>query len=306
MAKMKTKEKPPVEKLDVGYKFEKLLVDSSNIGQFIIREDHRDVRPGQIKKIEGPLSSGVHFDESLALIRDNGSYIVCDGQHRILAIHNALKEGTLKSIYVPAKIYPEGTDYRELYSKLSVQIKESADDYLKKYLDEIPIYHWLNQAFPVSITVKVGNYSQLPFRRLMAAYLGIYQKEVAHRGTSKSSIKQVIRELKQLNQEDYDRLKDIAEFYVETFGTYDSSNSFYGLVGLTVFFRIYYDNRTRFNRSRMVKDFKTHILNNEMYRKLSRSASSVMVSDLYRAAISQLNRGRTKKYSFMTRERVFT
>lgn len=94
------------------------LIDTSKLTPFPIR----DIRPDILERIKTRIeSSGYNPSRPLTVVRQNGTYLVADGNHRL----EVIKQMNIDS--VPCVVYEEGHD---LYS-LAVNGNQDEDTYSK-------------------------------------------------------------------------------------------------------------------------------------------------------------------------------
>lgn len=155
----------------LGYKAETLTIDSSNIQKFELIENRRKLRVPIVRKIELILANGKHFDSPLVINRTKKSDRVLDGQHRTTAINNVIAKDPNFKIQCQLAVYDDLTldEEREIFKMWNGGTKQSSDDFVAMFENEIPILKMLQTSFPAPVSV-YREANKVHFKLLTGAY----------------------------------------------------------------------------------------------------------------------------------------
>jgi hypothetical protein len=277
-----------------------ISLTKDNIQQtFSLNEYKRKVHESQVAKVLRGLLNGEHFDTSLSVIdgKEGQPYVVVDGQHRVLAMQKFFQiNREVDEIIVPLEVYPDNADVRAKYSKINQGIPEKIEDYLNAYKDEIPIYGWIKNGFPVPVTVYKSDKS-VPLKLLLGSYLGAVNGKERSRIEAYSfsfpKKEEALKLLKELDVGEYENMFRFAGLYSATFGVPTKGNPYYRRGVFIALSRIYYDNANRFNYGILKKDFEK--LKGDWQITNTEGGGKEAVEKAYVRAIDILNRNREKR-----------
>ena len=152
----------------------------------------RRIRAGQVNKLRQLLEKGDHFESALYLEKKNSGtlgYRVIDGGHRINAIKKFLEKapkGSSVTFYAGVYDFNGMSDSerqearRQIYRKHNIGTKQSTDDFIQSYRDNIPMFDRIagnNKNIPCTVYgKKEGKNDTLKFKDFVGGYFaGIYK-----------------------------------------------------------------------------------------------------------------------------------
>lgn len=209
-------------RLDLNYEVKEHIITKDNIGEFKLLEARRRIREGQKNIIKQILSDGEHFDSPIIVNQKSGKRII-DGQHRITAIHEVIKNNKEFQIKVLLVTYRglSASKEREIFKKWNSGTKQTSDDYIQMFSDELPILKMLKN-LPVRITI-YKEPTGLHLKKILGAYVSAKNQLVSGRTGSNATF---IDELKELNNGDAGKIKEFVEKFIENFGEINKQNIF--------------------------------------------------------------------------------
>ena len=261
-----------------------IKIDKDTIENFyVLTEERRKLKTGAVKSLTKNLLSGQHFDVEIAVNKrdDTELFRVIDGNHRIEAIRNAIENDENFSIMVWCRVYYNLSrqEERAVYSLCNKGSPESATDYLKQYFKTIPLGEDLIRELPVSIygsenTIKMAQFVGCYFSSLPKKYPGVYSVNG----------EKLVAGMKSLTNKDIQTMKEWYKFMVETFGPYYNKHPFYRTTPLSVFYRIWNDNRD-IPKTKLHKLLKKYVADrlsywNEMMKNGGRDGSKFFYNQL--------------------------
>jgi len=167
----------------------------------------RKVRSLQVQSLTNALLKGEHFDSCLVISQKSGySLNVVDGQHRVLAMRNYFKKNPDSRIQVALVIYRKLTanQEREVYRKWNIPIKQTTDDFINSYREDIPIFDLLINEIPCTI---YGGPKAMKIKDLINAHIGA--KEKPFRGGEGRTSYDFVLYMQKLTDGDVARMKYI-------------------------------------------------------------------------------------------------
>lgn len=248
--------------LKPNYDVAVITIDKDNIGSFVpIESMKRAIRKPHVNSIIRSLNIGNHFDVPIVIEKWNNHMYVLDGNHRITAIREWLRDGdgyNNKKINVVCAIFTKQNDEqrREVYHTWNIPIRQNTDDFVCAYKDFIPIYPKITTELPCDI---YGDRNQIKFKHFVGGYMtakfsGDFQ------GGFQGSAKEFVDKSIGLVAADVDIIKEFWEDIVRAFnipiGTENMrqvpmlrTSPFYAL------FRLWYVNKDILGREEIIARF---------------------------------------------------
>lgn len=257
---MKPKNLSDKEKeVGLDYTTEKFLITAKNIGQFKLIENRRYLRESHAKQIKRALLEGVNFDAPIIINQVKDQKRIIDGQHRITAIKEILETFPKFKVWVTLFIYSNLTKQQEqnLFSKINRGMRQSSDDYVMMYFDEIPILEEIKA--DVTIYKKPD---KMHFKPLLEGYLFAQKK-----GRLGISREEFIDKVSHLDKEDSKKIKEFIKGFKEHVLTVNNSDYLKTTPLCAILF-------TYFNTTLQKKDYweriKINVLENEKFLLFTR------------------------------------
>jgi len=259
-------------------KVEKLVIGKSNIKDFKLLPNRRKLREGAVRKLMAKLQRGENFDAPFVLSGNGGGgYNLIDGNHRIEAISRWLKEDAEGLVEIYAFIYPNlsSQEAKEMYTEWNQGSKQSTNDFIQQYEDEIPLLRML------PFCSIYGESDTIPFFRLVGAYLAAQAPKF--QGGFLGTPWQFVEIARGMNDRQAEDIKEFMEVFLESFGPLDEQytiegkvkiNPFKKTTPITALMKIWYSNRNRIDNKQMVKSFKKLLGNPKTNELLSLSGMS--------------------------------
>lgn len=131
---------------------QEFLITKENVGIFEHPEWQRIVRETKVNKFSSAMKQGNFLNSLITVNKINGKYRLINGNHRIKAIKEVVKDKPVKVILDIHNELNEEQE-KELFSKISIETPQTVEDYLYIFKDSIPRYGELNNNFPVLISI---------------------------------------------------------------------------------------------------------------------------------------------------------
>jgi len=168
-----------VNNLTVGYKTKKVKVRADDLdkGFFSTLVNRRKIMPSVVKSLYRGMLNGEHFESPLVVNVVNGEKRLIDGNHRWEAMRQFLIINNKKSIEITIHFYEDLSisEEKAAYSKWNKGRKQSTNDVIKQYEDDIPALLLLKKNSPIPITV-YGGVGSLSFYKIISSYLAAKAK----------------------------------------------------------------------------------------------------------------------------------
>lgn len=251
--------------------FKKVLVDKHTIDNFYIYQDERrKIRRGKvlemvanfdrpdrlIKHFDSPIVVNVvdarHFQEEERI--DNDKRRVIDGNHRMDAIAEKIHRDEDFRITITIAEYKNlnRAEERQVYSKWNKGTPESATDYLKWHFKTIPYGQMMLRQLPVEI---YGTDKKMSIKMIVGSHVNA-KKQNAFEGGYSFGGEKTVQDFMTMVPTDIRTMSLFYEYMVECFSTYYKGHPFFRSTPLSVFYRIWFDNKDYISRERFVTAFK--------------------------------------------------
>lgn len=257
----------------------------------------RKLRKAQIQSLASTLLNGGHFDSCLVVNRKKEYHLnIIDGQHRVMAMRIYFEKYPDSRIQVALVVYRNLTpaEERDVYRKWNISIKQSTDDFINSYKEEIPMFDRLTTEIPCSI---YSGPKTLKLKDLINAYIG--SKEQPYKGAESRTSYDFVKYMQQLTESDVDQMKHYFQILHEIFNP-NNTKDFHKLSAFknTVFRALCYlvaNNIGPLGESYVKRRMKTILANRailDQYRRFYGRRSSV---DAYLAFKNLLNATQSDK-----------
>jgi len=175
----------------------------------------RKLRWGQVLSIYKALLRGEHFDVPIVVnIHYKYGTKVLDGQHRIEALKLYFEKYPHHRIQITLIKYKGLSDEeeRQVYRRWNIAIKQSTDDFLHGFMEELPMMHELQKRVPCSV---YGSHKKMKLRTLINAYHASKDKE--YTGGERKTGYDFILYLKKLTSDDIAEIQRVFEVIHDVF-----------------------------------------------------------------------------------------
>lgn len=282
-------------------KAEKMLLDKDNIDRFILLKNRRDLRTSVINSLVRLLESGKHFDSPFVTIRKKNTFgreydELLDANHRQAAIKKFFTKYPNRKIEVWVMYYENLNEEqtKEKYKTWNIGTKQSTNDFVKQYWNDMPIVKKLERDFPCKVSHAWG-VKTIEFKTLIASYL-VRDSEYYVGGFGGSAVS-FVDQAKTLTTADHTILKQFMNDYVQVFGDPEKDKDAYRQANYYTLFRLWWDNRSRPKQDligmfQKVKGSKTM----EEYAKTGGTREACMLC--HQALTNKIN-GKSKKNIFV-------
>jgi hypothetical protein len=289
---MKTPEMYLIEK---PYEIKDLTLGKEDIDKLVRPEWHRDFRQQHVQSIIKSLKEGQHFSEPITLNFIGGKYRIINGNHRIAAVKEIIKQFPAFKIECTVIGYKDLTleEERKLYTKINHVRPETSDDNIKAYcIDSFIFTRMQERDFPVNVGfyhVTKTSRDYIHFTSLMRPYI-MRKKHNIITGLTKQSIIDEIRKLEEL---DYNRIKRFVAFFKRIFGEPGHGNVYSEYHKITVLAKIFYfESVGQLGEENLEKRFREVIVRYPATFN-DKVASFDAQAEFYHTLIRQLNSVRT-------------
>lgn len=209
MAKKQRSDALEIKKeVGINFKYSEMDINRRTIDSFELMENRRILRYNHMKGIKRVILEGKNFDAPIIVNNTGKTKRVIDGQHRITAIKEILQMNPKFSIKVLVVIYNKLSKEKEqeIFGRYNKGMKQSSDDFIQMYADDIPVYKMLQDK-----GVEMSIYKQrdkIHFKALLEAYLSFERKAMS--GMKKEDL---IKKSMALGKEDADKLEEFIRGY---------------------------------------------------------------------------------------------
>jgi len=265
-------------------------VKENNNGKFEVLTNRRKILPSIVNTLTKNLVNDVHFDTPFTVNLRNGTYRLLDGNHRWEACKRFLIATQTAKVQITLHIYEDLTDEqeRQVYTKWSKGRKQSTNDVVKQYENEVPILAKLKQKFPCKVSI-YGGANAISFYKLVQSYFSSRMDK--YQGDGFGTAFDFVAKAQGLGTGDLQLMTAFMTDFLAAFGPI-KNNRFLRTTPFSAIMRIWMDNRKNIPYTTMQLMFKRKLLNDKRaddLGSLSGRSSSVYVRDQY---ILLLNQGR--------------
>lgn len=239
-------------KPELGYSFELMKIDRHNISKFIFPENRRRLSSDQLSSLRKAILNNLHFDSPIVVNQVDGMFRLIDGNHRIEVIKEVIKKYSRFQIDVLTIIYKEQDPDNEimLFRRWNTGKLQSLDDFLQSVSNKIDFIKWLRNDFPLRITI-YNQPDSINVRRICSAYLAAKHNLDSGYGLHRSKFGE---DIKELDEDDFKKLKEIAQFLRNIFGELGPKNHYYQQHILSPIIFLIYDRSLTDNLSDKIRD----------------------------------------------------
>lgn len=284
---------------------QKADIDSSTISKFSIdAKGRRFIRDGKVKELVKMLQNGDHFSAPFVVNEVNGKWKLIDGNHRYEGITMCLDQNKSFAISTWLAVYRDLSpdEEREVYTLWNKGTTQSATDFLKAHWETIPLRKEMLKELPATI---YGDKQNLPIKSLVGCQIQAKEHNKFEGGYSAGK-EQTVADFQQVTLDDIKLVKDFCDFMEKVFGKYDkkTNSQFYQTTPISVFYRIWFDNKTNVLEQKMIKIFtKIFVSNPKKWQDWTKSGGRSASQSFYRVVISTLN-GDTSQHFTTDQEAV--
>lgn len=235
----------------------KLVLGKEDLKDFEILFNRRDIRKGQVTKLYRLLCEGNHFQSNMVVNRKNNKYRLIDGNHRYEALKRFFEKYPDRRVEVVVSQYTnlEPQEEKAVYSTWNKGTKQSTNDYIKAYWNDIKITKKLKTPyFPCNVSHVWGKHT-MELKLLINPYL-VKDNEGDNSIAFQGSAHDFVEKAMELNGGDVQVLKQFLEEYSEVFGVVDKESMYYKLPIFTVIMRLWLKNYSRMNPEVLKKRLK--------------------------------------------------
>jgi len=227
-----------------------MLLDSNSITLLKRLAFARKIKPSVVKKLHDNLLDGVPSEApSILVASDDGKYFVVDGNHRLKAYQKYIKKHPTDKIEARMIVYGQMTDdeIKSLYTEYNLGSKQSKNDFVKAYENNIPITRLMPFTSPYGD--KKNGKDTLSFALLVGAYIDATSQTWSG-GYPKSNFR-FIQDSQSLGVTDAKNMENFFKVMIASFGSVkekymvngkSKTQPFMKSTGLAVFMKLWYDN----------------------------------------------------------------
>jgi hypothetical protein len=254
--------------LKLKYKFISYEINNITINEFQTMERARILRIEKIRELKSMIINANHFDSPIIINDIQTKKRIIDGQHRLTAIKEILKENPDFVINVLLVVYQNlGRDEeKEIFTRWNSGTRQSGEDVLQIYTDDIKIYDLLKD----DLSIYREN-NKIRFRNVVEYYMITKEKLPSITGMD---IYQFIDKAKRLDEKDAKIIKDfVKELKVNT----EKDFTFKKSTGVSAITYVYFssDKNNFWEKFNQIKSDKAII---EMGEQAGRSAVNAVVN----------------------------
>ena len=232
---------PVKENLKKPYIQKNVIIDKNTVKKYIRPDWHREFREKHISTIKRSILHGEHPSQTFTINElSSQKRLILDGNHRMEAIRQILKEYETFSIEVTLTIYYNLTHEEEIkiYEKINNTKKESGYDKLKAHIVGTEIYKLIEEDFPSRVVYRPASNAERNVISAMSLFTSyaFRNKKIIAPGGSKGIINAIIL----LGEKDYDRMKSFVKFFKRVCGEPSRNNMYSSHNLFCVLSKIYY------------------------------------------------------------------
>lgn len=209
----------------LGYKFELFRVSSTTLNKFVFPENRRKLSRDQIGSLKKSLCNCQHFDSPIVVNEIDGYYRVIDGNHRIEAIKQTIKMYPHFKIDILLVIYKnlDADGEIQMFHRWNIGKKQSLDDFIQSVANKIPAIRWLQQGFPIKVSVYKQTDS-VTVRIICGGYIAARNFDDQGYGLHRENF---MRDLSDLGEKDVAWMKEYMARFKSVFGVPNPKNQYY-------------------------------------------------------------------------------
>lgn len=251
----------PKQVLRVGYITQKYEITSEDVrnGTFEILGNRRNISKATVKSIFEGLVKDTHFDASFVVNKVNGRYRLIDGNHRYEAITKYLMANPNNRVEVTMHVYKNLEDAQEklLYTRYNQGKKQSTNDFVQQYKDEIPLWKIISnpREFPVKVSA-YGGINSISFYKLVGSYIACQKPRFP--GGYMGKPLDFIEDSQQLGHRDAKLMAEFIKEFMRAFGPL-RNNKWFRTTPFTAIMKIWMDNRENFKPDKMINLFENRL-----------------------------------------------
>jgi hypothetical protein len=217
-------------------------------------DNRRDIRKPVVNKLYNLLTEGLHFETPIMTNIRKDKHRLLDGNHRIEAIKRYLSDYPNRKVEVWEFAYNDLSDQdeKEMYTKWNLGQKQTTNDFVKQYWDDIPLTRYIN-SFPYPVTHSWTSNS-IEFKLLVSGYLTKLENKFS--GGFFGKAVEFINLAIKLDKSDADKMRAFLTDYISVFGYPDKKNMHYEAAFFHSMIRIWLDNLQSKNQESIRSAFK--------------------------------------------------
>lgn len=283
--------------LRLGFSTRRYEIEAEDIrkGTFELLTNRRNIAQSVVNRIFENLMSGKHFDSSFVVNQRNSKFRLIDGNHRYEAIVKYLGANPENRVEVLLHIY-EGLDddaEKSLYTLYNLGRKQSTNDFIQQYKEEIPIWKIIiNQTkFPVKVTV-YGGIGSISFYKIVGAYVASLKPRFP--GGYIGRPLDFVYEAKNLGHSDLNLMAEFMKEFLQAFGPI-RNNVWLKTTPINAIMRIWMDNRDHIKPDVMVSLFRKKLANDALAVDLGKASGLGACKYARDKYLIMLNEGRSRE-----------
>jgi len=183
-------------------------------------------------------------------------------------------------------------DERRVFTTWNLGRRQSSNDFIKIYADDIPIWKLMRKKFPVPVRIYRPQKSQhgIHFVNLMRAYMTAWARTDGKLAPHAKRMDKTLEEIIALDRSDYELLAEFCIWFEDVFGKMNTGNPYTNTSFLTGIMTAYFDGMTTMSRKDVTARFKNKIFNNTPLVLESSYCTGVQgIKKLYRSIMEALN-----------------
>jgi len=278
----------------LNYKTEHINITKDSIERFQILGNRRKINKTVVNNLLRLLKDGDHFETPIMCNRIGHQYRLLDGNHRLEALRLYFEHEPEGSVEILACVYHNlNPDMeKEMYNKWNKGKKQSLNDYLQQYKEEMELWAILQREFPCNVTI-YSPHKAIRFQTLLIGYnSGMADDFDGGRPMSPDKFKDWVINLENPSQI-YKTMVEFMEDFQYCFGNVDK-NSYTKTAVFYSLFRIWLDNKPFFDRDVLRKRFRNKLFNHTDLLSVKGGGTGATI-EIHERFIDILNKGIHKK-----------
>lgn len=283
------------------YRIETIRIDADSIERLAKMKNPRKIVSSHVKKLLGEIKKNGKIDQPFVVSKNGGDFVLIDGNHRLAAYQEWIKQNPNASAAQDFYIYPHLSQEEEveIFTKWNSGRRQSSNDFVFLHQDQIPVFQMMKKSFPTKIKIYTltGKEQGVHFVSLAKAYLTtrVPAKENAVPSYMGSNF-DFVKDVEKLDTTDYFELKKFVEFFESIFGKMERDNSYQTTTGLTALCLLYFRNVPKCSEDSLRRKLKRKVLGRGWFLETAKFGGRTGVTFLYQRLLSELNGGSSSEF----------
>jgi len=278
--------------LRIGYHSKRYQISANDIANntFTLFDNRRNIKKSTVNSIRMALENGIHFDSPIIVSERDGTWHILDGNHRYEAIQKYIAANPKNKVEVSLHIYSNLTSEqeKELFKKWNLGTKQSTNDIVKQFEEDIDILN--NNRFTSPVNVYGGS-GKVAFYRLVGTYLACTAKTFS--GGYIGKPEKFVEDAQDLGQSDVTMMNAFMKDFEQIFGPLKNC-TWLRTTPFVAIMKLWMDNHKHINQPKMISLMRSKIKNDNLADQLASNSGMGGAKFAYEKYRDMLNEGRSR------------